>query len=244
MPSTHSLSRYGLPLLAVMAAHGVVLVLLGRGLLAPPMPAPEPPALPVELLGPPSVAASGAPADVPSTPSVPAAPEEPMPVLPREALPPPETPALPAPPPLPAPAADALAAPGGTLQAPTADTVPAAALEAPVVTPGAYAPSGAGAGSARAAPSDVAARLAPGTREPAYPDEARRHREEGSVTLQLKVAADGRVLAVSVLRSSGFPRLDRVARDAAWRWRLLPAERAGRPVESLFEKTLYFRLED
>lgn len=247
MPSTPSLSRYGLPLLAVLAAHGLLLALLGRGLLPPPPPVMEPLALPVELLGPPSAspAGGGAPAEVVEPPSGLAPPEVVIPA------PPPAVAALPEPSPppdVPAPAVEALAAPGGPLQAPTADTVPAAALEGPLAPPGASPPlatPGAGAAPAsRAAPLDQAARLAPGAREPAYPDDARRQREEGSVTLQLKIAADGRVLAVSVLRSSGFPRLDRAAREAAWRWRLLPAERGGRAVDSLFEKTIYFRLED
>jgi protein TonB len=236
------LSRYGLPLLAVVVAHGVLLVVLGRGLQAPPLP-PEPLALPVELLGPPSdvveEVAAGAAAAMPDA----ATPAEPPPPLPaQDTLPLSEPPPVAeAPVPLPAPGAAGLPAPGGSLAAPTADVVPAAALDDPLAPPGA---GGGQPGAPRSTLRDVAARLAPGTPEPAYPEEARRHQEEGSVTLQLKVGADGRVLAVKVLRSSGYPRLDRVARDVAWRWRLLPAEREGRPVESFFEKTLNFRLED
>jgi protein TonB len=155
-------------------------------------------------------------------------------------LPPQEATVPPSPPPaaaaVPAPS---LTAPGGPLQAPTPDAVPAAALDGPLP------PTAAGGHATPAPPSvDVEARLFPGTPEPAYPDAARRLREEGSVTLQLKVRADGRLLAVKTLHSSGSPRLDRAARDAAWRWRVLPAERDGRPVDSLFEKTLHFRLED
>ncbi|UYN94152.1 MAG: energy transducer TonB [Enhydrobacter sp.] len=44
-----------------------------------------------------------------------------------------------------------------------------------------------------------------------YPGEARRRGERGDVTIRFAVAADGRVLEVSVVTSSGFPSLDTAA---------------------------------
>lgn len=236
MSSELPLSRHGLPLLGVLLAHGLLLAWLGRSLL--PLPAPQPLALlPVALLGPESAPAGGSVAPEAEAAVPVAEPDVPMP-LPEPVAPAPEPP--PPPVPLAAPGAS-LPAPGGSLQAPGADTVAAAALDDPLAppAPAARVPSG-----PETAPVSTGARLYPGTPEPPYPEAARRHREQGSVTLQLQVRADGRVAAVNVLRSSGSPRLDQAARDAAWRWRLLPAEREGRAVDSLFEKTLHFRLED
>ena len=44
----------------------------------------------------------------------------------------------------------------------------------------------------------------------------------GSVVLSLKMDSSGRVTSTSVLRSSGHPALDELARNAAMNWRLSP----------------------
>jgi TonB family protein len=44
----------------------------------------------------------------------------------------------------------------------------------------------------------------------------------GSVVLSLKMNSSGRVTGTSVLRSSGHPALDELARNAAMGWRLSP----------------------
>lgn len=114
------------------------------------------------------------------------------------------------------------------------------------------APASSGPGaSAATAPGPASAegpglppRLRPGTRRPPYPEASRWDREAGRVTLRLKVRADGTVADATVLRSSGFPRLDRAARDASLRWRLDPARRGGESVEGALDTTLEFRLED
>ncbi|MES2919416.1 MAG: energy transducer TonB [Pseudomonadota bacterium] len=232
MSFTRSPSRYGLPLLLVVAAHGVLLALLARGTV-PGQPGGE--VLPVALL----VAAPPAPlsADLPASVAIPAAASDPAP--PRE----PAVTLAAHPPALPAPAADtaASAAPVPAAALPS-ESVPAGALLAgPVAAP---ATAVSAAGGAPAALVMLPPRLAPGATEPPYPDAARWNREEGHVTLQLKVRADGKVMAVQVLESSGHARLDRAARDAAWRWRLLPAQREGRAVEGVLVQTLEFRLEN
>jgi len=79
---------------------------------------------------------------------------------------------------------------------------------------------------------------------PVYPLGARRRGEEGTVVLDVRVAADGRAVGVTLIRSSGFPELDRAAERAAAQARFNPATRGGRPVESAARLTLVFRLRE
>jgi periplasmic protein TonB len=58
---------------------------------------------------------------------------------------------------------------------------------------------------------------------PRYPAEALQQQLQGTVLLRVQVAADGSVVAVRVLRSSGAQSLDAAAVDAVQRWRFLPA---------------------
>ena len=62
---------------------------------------------------------------------------------------------------------------------------------------------------------------------PAYPIEAARRRHEGEVLLQLRVGTSGVPEAVTVVRSSGDPSLDRAALEAVQLWRFLPARNNG-----------------
>lgn len=245
MSPTFPLSRHGrsllLPLLLVVAAHVLLLVMLARDAV-PRSPVER--VLPVALL----LAAPAQPSAAPAAAVAPAPEAEPLPV-PKPAALPAVSPALVAQPSPPAdlqPAVDspavAVATPAATPAAASASAsasaLPAgnAATVAPAVVP-------AVTGSA-AAPGLLPPRLMAGAPRPLYPDAARRQRAEGRVTLQLNVRADGRIAAVAVLESSGHPVLDRAARDVAWRWRLLPAQRDGRAVEGVLVKTLEFRLEN
>jgi TonB family protein len=45
---------------------------------------------------------------------------------------------------------------------------------------------------------------------------------QGSVVLSLRMDSSGRVTSINVLRSSGHPALDELARNAAMGWRLSP----------------------
>lgn len=60
---------------------------------------------------------------------------------------------------------------------------------------------------------------------PAYPEAARRRGEQGTVTCQLTIARDGRVLEVAVVTSSGFAALDEAALKALRKWRFESLER-------------------
>jgi protein TonB len=61
----------------------------------------------------------------------------------------------------------------------------------------------------------------------AYPIEALRNREQGTVILSVLVGADGSVLGVEIEKSSGSRSLDRAAREAVAKWRFHPATRNG-----------------
>lgn len=84
-----------------------------------------------------------------------------------------------------------------------------------------------------APPNAVAEETAPsaiayGSRtQVAYPVEALRNREQGTVMLRVLVGADGSVLGVEIEKSSGSRSLDRAARDAVAKWRFHPATRNG-----------------
>lgn len=66
---------------------------------------------------------------------------------------------------------------------------------------------------------------------PAYPRDALRKRQQGTVLLQVLVDADGRPREVALVRSSGHPALDQAARrQVLEHWRFRPALRDGVPV--------------
>lgn len=185
---------------------------------------------------------------------VPAAPPSPtMPMAMRvELLPAPSgevpSPALPAPPvsrprpvsakPLPVPETKQEPEPAEPDVAEPVPTVPAEGGPAPSSAAAAPAEEG-------ALPDTLPPTVNPawGTRPPTvYPAVSRRLGEQGEVLLGLHVLADGRIGEVEVRRSSGHPRLDRAAIDAARRWRLLPASRDGQPVALWHEWLVAFRL--
>jgi protein TonB len=61
----------------------------------------------------------------------------------------------------------------------------------------------------------------------AYPLESLHNREQGTVMLRVLVGTDGMPAAVEIAKSSGWPRLDRAARDAVTHWSFHPAIRNG-----------------
>lgn len=82
-----------------------------------------------------------------------------------------------------------------------------------------------------------------GNRPPAYPVRAVRRGWQGEVLLAVSLSAEGRVDGVDVLRGSGRELLDRAAVEAVRAWRFEPATRDGRPVASVVEVPVAFRLE-
>ena len=118
--------------------------------------------------------------------------------------------------------------------------------EAAISEPSPAPPPPAAAPAAKAEPVVMPPQvsLAHGAAPPVvYPALSRRLGESGTVLLHLHVLADGRIGEVKVLRSSGFPRLDRAATDAALRWQLTPARRGDEPVAMWYQWPIVFGLE-
>lgn len=77
---------------------------------------------------------------------------------------------------------------------------------------------------------------------PDYPMESRRRNEEGSVTLSVRVSAEGKPISVQLNKSSGFKRLDQAAIKAVHRARFHPAVQRKKAVDSELLLTFEFRL--
>ena len=105
--------------------------------------------------------------------------------------------------------------------------------------------------AAPAAPAPSQARVAvdkpPSPRrriKPEYPKGARQRGEEGDVTLELDVSANGMVDDVRIVASCGFAELEQAAMQAVKRARFVPARRGSASVPSTARLTLTFRLRD
>ena len=77
---------------------------------------------------------------------------------------------------------------------------------------------------------------------PSYPKVALRMGWEGSVLCAIELDADGEVLAVEIVESSGYEVLDEAARKAIREWRFAAATRAGEPVAGRLEHRVSFRI--
>lgn len=78
--------------------------------------------------------------------------------------------------------------------------------------------------------------------QPSYPDQAQVNGEEGSVLLDVHVAANGKVRTVRILRSSGFDDLDNAAVEGVMAWRYIPALRDGNESSEWTKVTITYRL--
>jgi protein TonB len=79
---------------------------------------------------------------------------------------------------------------------------------------------------------------------PGYPIEARRRHETGKVYLEVYVNAGGAADRVEIKTSSGYPVLDRAAKDAVQMWRFVPARQGGQAVSARVIVPIVFNLED
>lgn len=120
-----------------------------------------------------------------------------------------------------------------------ANLAPAAAGAAspPAVANGNTATGGEKTGESRA----VRVRFSP---KPPYPALSRELGEEGVVLLRISVSAGGQFEQVQLLRSSGFIRLDRAARDGVRSWRFDAAWQGGQPVADSIDIPVRFRLDE
>lgn len=92
--------------------------------------------------------------------------------------------------------------------------------------------------------ADIQARPSAGNAPPEYPWTARLQGHQGRVVLSVWVDADGGADGLAVLKSSGYPSLDRAALEAVGRWRFRPARRAGVDTGSLIYVPVIFRLNE
>jgi TonB family protein len=77
--------------------------------------------------------------------------------------------------------------------------------------------------------------------QPDYPDEMRRQRVEGQVTLCIIVGPDGAVHATSILSASD-PAFGEKSQEAVQKWRFQPATRDGQPVAVRLQVETSFHL--
>lgn len=93
-----------------------------------------------------------------------------------------------------------------------------------------------------AAPAQTKAADFSQNRPPGYPTLAIERRWEGLVRLRLHVSTIGKVEQAEVVESSGHAILDQAALSAVLDWQGAPAERFGRPIESVEIIPIRFRL--
>jgi TonB family protein len=79
--------------------------------------------------------------------------------------------------------------------------------------------------------------------KPPYPEGARARGEQGSVSLLVRVRADGSVGEVKVRQSSGHAALDEAAVTGARAWTFVPARRGPNPIEAWVEVPVEFKLQ-
>jgi protein TonB len=78
---------------------------------------------------------------------------------------------------------------------------------------------------------------------PEYPEDSRAAREQGTVILRVEVTAAGQPATISILKSSGYFRLDQAARRAVQHWKFHPGMTAGIPVSSAADVPVHFKLQ-
>jgi len=78
---------------------------------------------------------------------------------------------------------------------------------------------------------------------PAYPEEAKKERVQGTVIVDATVDVEGKVVEAKVSKGAD-PRLDKAALDAVRKWTYKPARDAkGKPVAVIFTVTIRFALQ-
>ena len=196
------------------------------GFYQPPPPQPDPP-----------------PPLPPQPPPEPPQPEPepeppPQPPMPAPVQPPPEPEPAPAPVPTPEPAPPV--APTPTPERPRETPLPRKETQKPAprapTPPPPPAPRSAGY-------TDVPSVSYLRRGQAAYPPEARRAKQAGTVVLMLYINENGSVDRAEVVKSSGFPLLDQAAAKAEQKSRFRPAVVGGVPVKSKARVPYTFRLE-
>jgi protein TonB len=127
-----------------------------------------------------------------------------------------------------------------TQQAPVQNTITTTQVRPVQAAPPPPAPKSAGVKS----PPSTSGRGAR-TTLPEYPPASRRAGEAGTVQLRCLVSEAGRCSEVSVVKSSGFPRLDEAAvKEVQRNWKFVPGKEDGKPVAMWHTFAVTFRLTD
>ncbi|RJG04377.1 energy transducer TonB [Noviherbaspirillum sedimenti] len=224
----HLLKQAG-PLGLVILLHIGFFYVMQSGLMQQPAP-PEPKEI-VAIL----IAAQPAPAPKPAAPQPPLPQPVPKPAKPVKPV------VTPKPPQQPAPKAittQAEPAPAPAPAEPAAATAPANSAPA-TATPGPVVP--AAPVQPRTVTSGVEYLQPP---RPEYPALSRRMGEEGTVMLRILITERGRAERADIHKSSGVPRLDEAARQAALRAVFKPYTENGRPVPVYAILPISFQLDN
>jgi protein TonB len=80
--------------------------------------------------------------------------------------------------------------------------------------------------------------------DPVYPPQSRRAGEEGTGVFRVLVDASGHASGVTVVKSTGFPKLDDAAMTAIRKWLFKAAVQNGQPVQSWTRVRVQFRLDN
>ena len=78
--------------------------------------------------------------------------------------------------------------------------------------------------------------------QPKYPLISRRNKEEGSIFFNIELDENGKLITYSIIKSSGYKRLDKEAEKALKAAKFQPALKNGIPVKSDFDLTITFTL--
>ncbi|HEU4625596.1 MAG TPA: TonB family protein [Steroidobacteraceae bacterium] len=123
---------------------------------------------------------------------------------------------------------------------PLEDTIPE--IEVPTDEP---APAAITAETSPAPPVPETANMKVNRRvDPVYPAASRRAGEEGMGVFRVLVDANGRPQDVTVVSSTGHPRLDEAAIAAILKWTFSPAMQAGQAVQSYTKVQVKFELQN
>ncbi|MBC2776230.1 energy transducer TonB [Parasphingopyxis marina] len=91
-------------------------------------------------------------------------------------------------------------------------------------------------------PEFLQAQIHPSGLQPPYPSRLLRQEVEGTCTVRVHVAANGRVDAAEAVRSTNPAFCEATTGHALRRWRFEPATRGGRPVDSWQQHTVVFQI--
>jgi periplasmic protein TonB len=223
-------------IVAVLAAH-CVLIVIALTMREKPLPKPvELRSITAELLSPPAPPVA-APAAIQSTPTPPPKPTPPVHREKPKVQPRPTPVQKPTPTPLPEAAAPSQHEIASPEPAPPAPPAPAAPPEA-AAPPAAAKPT-----LALSAPKSVS-HLDCSISEPDYPALSRRRGESGTAYVRFVVGLTGKIENIELKKSSGFDRLDDAAMSAMRSSSCKPYLENGQPIRATYTQPFEFGLKD